>query len=119
MDEFPTLKTGAIAQHPASRSQEHRTCVLRFIDGTEQRFRERASALRKWVIRLDLLDEEEAARLEEFFHAQQGRLGRFAFTDPWTGVRYPDCSFEDDTLALQYQGFMRTGARLVVRENRG
>lgn len=119
MNEFPKLKTGAIAQHPAGRGFEYRTCVLRFVDGSEQRFRERGEGLRKWIIRLDLLDEEETRDLEQFFQMQQGRLGRFAFTDPWSGVKYPDCSFEEDTLTLVHRGFMKAGARLVVRQNRG
>jgi hypothetical protein len=93
--------------------------VLRFVDGTEQRFRERATALKRWIIRLDLLDEEEAARLEEFFKAQRGRGGSFAFTDPWDGVRYPDCSFEGDVLEVRHRGPMRAETRLVVRQNRG
>lgn len=119
MSEFPRLKTGAVLQHPAGWSHEPQTCVLRFVDGTEQRFRERREALRKWIIRLDLLDEEEAKRLEEFFASQRGRSGSFAFTDPWDGTRYPHCSFEGDVLEVRREDFMRAGASLIVRQDRG
>lgn len=119
MSEFPKLKTGAVLQHPAEWGHEPQTYVVRFVDGTEQRFRERGSPLRKWIIRLDLLDEEEARRVEQFFEAQQGRCGSFAFTDPWDGQQYPDCSFEQDVLEIRFADHMRAETALVVRQNRG
>jgi hypothetical protein len=70
------------------------------------------------VIRLDLLDEGELARLEEFFQSQQGRLGQFSFTDPWDDMVYPDCSLESDVIELNFEDLMRGRAMVVVRENR-
>jgi hypothetical protein len=119
MSDFPILKTGAVLQYPATRAIQHSTCVLRFLDGSEQRFREYPSAIRKWAVRLDLLDECEMGRLEDFFQTQQGRLGSFSFTDPWDGTVYPSCSLEDDSIALEFEGLMRGRTTLTVRENRG
>ncbi|MCC7176603.1 MAG: DUF2460 domain-containing protein [Bryobacterales bacterium] len=118
MSTFPLLKTGAVAQYPAGRALEYSTSVLHFVDGREQRFREWAGATRRWVIRLELLDEGELAALEAFHAARQGRLGTFSFTDPWDGTTYPDCSLETDSFALEYQDLMRGRAKLVVRANR-
>jgi hypothetical protein len=118
MSAFPSLKTGAVLQYPATRGIQHSTCVLRFVDGSEQRFREYPTPMRKWAIRLDLLDEGEMARLEEFFQSQQGRLGNFSFTDPWDNSVHSNCSLESDSLALNYQDIMRGRTALVVRENR-
>lgn len=117
MSAFPTLKTGAVMQYPASRSVECATQVFRFVDGSEQRFRERLAA-KRWVIRLERLDEEELQRLEEFFGAVQGRAGSFSFVDPWDDVTYDDCSLEGDELAVELSGEMRGQTVLVVRENR-
>ena len=37
---FPTLKTGAVMQYPGKRILQFSTDVVRFLDGTEQRYRE-------------------------------------------------------------------------------
>jgi hypothetical protein len=118
MSAFPLLKTGAVLQYPASQSSSHSTCVLRFVDGSEQRFREQAQPLRKWTIRLELLDETEVATLEGFFQSQLGRLGDFAFTDPWDGTIYPSCSLEEDSITMMFEDPMRGKVTVVVRENR-
>lgn len=119
MASFPVLKTGAIVQYPVTRTLEHSTQVLRFVDGSEQRFRDFTSPLRRWVIRLDLLDEEELAQIEDFFLSAQGRLGSFTFTDPWDGTVYSDCSLESDTGRFGLYGPGRAEATLVIKENRG
>ena len=115
--KLPVLKTGAVAQYPAERRLEYRTEVVRFADGSEQRYRE-AGALRRWVIRLDLLNEAEMAALAEFFEANQGAVGSFEFIDPWSGTAYPDCSVEGDALELEWVSEGRGRGEVVIRENR-
>jgi len=119
MSEFPRLKTGAVLQYPAERQVGYATQVFRFIDGSEQRCRERGGPRHRWIIRLDQLDESELASIEEFFAAQQGRSGEFAFTDPWDGQQYPSCSIEQDELTLSFLEANRGQTVLVIRENRG
>ncbi len=114
---FPKLKTGVVAQYPCVRRAEYGTEVLRFVDGSEQRYRKRGRG-RRWVIRLQLLDETELARVEEFFAAQQGRFGSFAFEDPWDGTVYADCSFAEDELGMELAGEGRGRVAVVIRENR-
>jgi hypothetical protein len=118
MGAFPKLKTGAVMQYPASRSVEYATQVYRFVDGSEQRYRERGAGARRWEIRLERLDEEELQSLQEFFGSVEGRAGSFAFTDPWDGVTYEDCSLENDEMMVEVSGEMRGQTVLVVRENR-
>jgi len=118
MGEFPRLKTGAVTQYPASRSVEYATAVYRFVDGSEQRCRERGAAVRRWVIRLERLDEAELQSLQEFFGSVQGRTGSFSFVDPWDDVTYEDCSLEGDEMAVEVSGEMRGQTVVVVRENR-
>ncbi len=118
MANFPALKTGAIAQYPALKRMEHPNLVLEFLDGAGQRYRESAGPLRRWLIHLDQLDEYEMARLSAFFEEQQGRAGTFAFTDPWNGQIYPDCSFESDALELASIAEMHGRTSVMVKANR-
>ncbi len=112
MGEFPVLKTGAVMQYPADYRISFSTHVVRFLDGGEQRCREYSGALRRWVVRLDLLDDEER------FESQQGALGEFSLTDPWDGTVYPSCSLEDGEEAWELVGENRNRTTLVIRENR-
>lgn len=118
MADFPLLKSGAVAQYPSEKIQEHATAVYRLMEGNEQRFPLSAGRLRRWVIRLELLDEEELVRLEEFFLQQGGAAGSFSFFDPWDEVEHIDCSFEDDDFEAVFAGVGNAGTGLIVRENR-
>ncbi len=118
MASFPTLKTGAVAQYPSDRTRQFSTQVLRFLDGGEQRFAGFGAPLKRWLIRLELLDETELAGLEDFFVEQGGQAGTFTFTDPWDGTVYANCSFEGDTMTADYRGPSDGTASVVVKENR-
>ena len=118
MATFPVLQTGAVAQYPATRSARFANQAVRFVDGREQRYRDSGSALHRWEIALDLLDEGELAAVEEFFRAVSGRYETFAFTDPWDEVEYPNCGLESDDFGLVVQGEKRGGTVLVVAERR-
>jgi hypothetical protein len=118
MSDFPQLKTGAVMQYPASKTVRYAARVVRFLDGAEQRYREYGTAMRRWAVRLDLLDEEELSRLQQFFTEVQGQAGEFSFQDPWDGTVYSNCSLENDELTIELAGEMRGSTLLVVRENR-
>jgi phage-related protein len=115
---FPALKTGAVAQYPSDRARRYSTRVLRFLDGGEQRFAGFGAPLKRWLIRLELLDEAELAGLEDFFVEQGGQSGTFTFTDPWDGTVHTNCSFEGDTMTADYRGRGDGAASVVVKENR-
>jgi len=115
---FPTLKTGAVMQYPATKSLRFNTDIIRFLDGTEQRYRDSPSAQHQWVIRLDLLDDAELATLDDFCISNQGRFGAFSFTDPWDGTVYPSCSFAADKFGFQLKAEMQGNMTVTVCENR-
>ncbi len=117
MNEFPALKTRAAVQYPLRSVLSFSTRTLRFLGGGEQRFRQRRAGGRKWLIRLELLDEWEAARVLEFFEAHQGRAGEFAFADPNDGRRYENCSFGQDECEVIVDGESRVSMTLVIKEN--
>ena len=118
MPSFPSLKTNAVAQYPATKVLRFQNHTVRFMDGTEQRYRDCTSVIRRWEIRLDQLDEGEMAALDEFFAASEGAFGSFTFTDPWDGQLYPNCSFVD-ALDLTSIAEMSGTTSLTVTENRG
>ncbi len=118
MSTFPTLKTGAISQYPTARELHRPTTVLQFVDGTEQRYRESAKTVRRWVVQLDDLDEAELGAIEALFEEAQGRSGSFSFRDPADGTVYEDCSFEDDDFIAEWRGEGRCRTEVVITENR-
>jgi hypothetical protein len=115
---FPALKTGAVAQYPSQRSTRFSTALYEFVDGSEQRFPLFGSPLRRWEVRLELLDELELFRLEQFFVEHAGAGGHFSFVDPWDGIDYPDCSFESDEVELIFAGAGNGQTTIVIQENR-
>jgi len=118
MASFPTLKTGAIAQYPLTTQVQFATNVVSFMDGSEQRFPAFSSLLRRWTIRLDLLDETELNATLEFFRAQSGVAGVFSFTDPADGTVYPSCRFASDAIQTSMDAAGRCAAAIVVQQNR-
>src|SRR5581483_10518443 len=98
MTMFPVLKTSAVAQYPFSSGTSFSTEVLRFVDGSEQRYSNYGQPVRRWAIHLDLLDEGELSAMRQFFRSQAGMVGRFAFIDPVTGTQYGNCSFDQGNL---------------------
>src|SRR5262245_2510199 len=118
MADFPALKSGAVAQYPSDRGRVFSTGVARFVDGSEPRFPKYGAALRRWTIRLSLLDEAELHTLERFVRDQAGRSGVFSFTDPWDDTEYPNCSFDRDDFEQMLDGWSRGSAEVVIVENR-
>ena len=115
---FPKLKTSAVAQYPATKTVAFQNCILRFVDGTEQRYRGSAGPLRRWKVRLNELDEGELAAIDGFFWSNQGRLGDFTFTDPWDGTNHLNCSLDEDELEMTSLGEMRGKTDLTIVETR-
>ncbi len=119
MATFPALKTGAVAQYPASKAFQYQNQILRFVDGNEQRYRDSSGPLRRWTIRLDFLDATELAAIEYFFLNNQGSFASFAFVDPWDNTTYPSCSVAGDTLPVSATDEVRNLTSLTIVENRG
>jgi hypothetical protein len=115
MATFPRLKTGALAQYPLRSARQFRTSVVRFLDGTEQRWRNDSKEQIRWVVRLDLLDEAEARTVREFFLAHAGQADTFTFEDPVTGEIHPHCRFASDTCEVLQRGEQNYQVVLPIR----
>ena len=118
MSNFPTLKTGAVLQYPAQKGIQFSTAIVRYLDGSEQRFATYQTPLHRWMIRLDMLDESELHELREFFRTQNGAAGTFVFTDPWDGTQYSSCSIEEDEMTDTEADVSNGQTSLTIRENR-
>lgn len=118
MSDFPILKTGAVLQYPAEKETSFATQVVRFVDGSEQRFRSYQSPIHRWTIQLELLDQSELQSLGTFFRTQAGAAESFAFTDPWDGTKYTNCTLESSEAVLQLFDEVNGKTSLIVRENR-
>lgn len=114
MTEFPRLKTGALAQDGLECGHRTRTRVMRYVDGSEQAVKIQRGR-KRWMVRLERLDEGELAAMVEFVGAVRGGAGTFAFTDPRTGVRYEKCRIEgaEFEVGLEALGDGRTELRIV------
>jgi len=118
MNTFPTLNTGAVVQYPTKSAVSFSTQVLQFVDGSEQRFPGYAASLRQWTVQLDQLNEDEMSQLYDFFTNLTGPAGSFSFTDPSTGIVYPDCSFGEDEFSMEVLPGDVGKTTFTIQENR-
>jgi phage-related protein len=114
MASFPTLRTGAVAQYPLDRSVQFQTQSVRFMDGSQQRFRLYGAGLRRWKIRLDLLDERELAAVAAFLERQGTAI--FPFTDPVTGDQVASCVISGQSYEAGTADEMKANATVEIEE---
>ena len=69
---FPTLTSGAVAQYGSPIGYVRPAQIIRFVDGTDQRFLASSRALRRWFIDLRQLNQSEISAIEVFFSAMGG-----------------------------------------------
>jgi hypothetical protein len=117
-ESFPRLKRGALAQYPIAQELMRPVETVRFLDMGRQAYLDGRDSLRRWRLRLNLLDESELAAVIEFFVAMRGSLGRFEFEDPATGEVVANCRFDDDELTLSLSGEFNGQTVLTVRDSR-
>ena len=119
MTTFPVLGTGAVMQYPAPLITGQGVGVIRFLDGSDQRYLTQGKSFRTWKVDLSLLNEDELAAVESFFDAQSGDYGVFAFADPFSGVSVPNCRFAHPSLQTAYDDVDTGATTLWVIETNG
>lgn len=117
MATFPVLSTGAVGQYPMARGVSYNVEVIRFMDGSDQRYLTRGKPLRRWLIKLDQLTEAELGRLEQFFDSAQGNFESFDFPDPFSGTPIPNCRIANPYLLTEYVAAGSGSAALMVEES--
>ena len=116
MNTFPTLKTGAVFQHPSARATSFSTDVVQFVDGSEQRFAEFSTPLHQWTVNYNALDEGELQALRNFIRQVEGSVEPFSFTDPWTGTTFPTCTLVGERFSDSLQAPSSSKSQLVISE---
>ena len=114
MATFPVLKTGAVAQYPLDYGVRYQTQAVRFMDGSQQKFRLCGVGLRRWTLKLDLLGEDELAAVIAF--VEQQCSASFAFTDPATGAVAATCVISGEQLDVTLKGEMKGQTTIVIEE---
>ncbi len=119
MAPFPLLSTGAVTQYSLPLVSGQGVQVIRFLDGSDQRFLTQSRLLRRWEIRLALLNEDELQQLELFFAAQQGQYSTFTFPDPISGTQVNNCRLGSSGFVTQYSGVDQGSTSFWVVETNG
>ncbi len=119
MADFPLLSSGAVTQYPSGLTSAHNVKVIRFLDGSDQRYLMQKGILRQWQIRLDLLNETEIQQIEAFFTDIQGDYGLFTFPDPFSGTMVPLCRLGAPGLVSEYLGVDNGATSFWVIETYG
>ena len=117
--QFPRLTSGAVIQYGSPIGFVWPAQVIRFIDGTDQRFLACGQVFRRWLINLRLLNESEIAALEAFFSGMGGEYSTFTFTDPISGMSVPNCRIGAPELITEYQGIDIAATSMWVVESNG
>jgi hypothetical protein len=116
MDRFPKLSTGAVAQYPAARTRRFSTQVIRFADGSEQRFPVWKAPITAWRIELNKLTTDELLAIRQFFRSQSASHGRFEFQDPFDEQVHQNCFIREDELAQIWQDHFSTACALWIEK---
>ena len=119
MAQFPVLSTGAVTQYPTPLTSGQAVGVIRFVDGTDQRYLTQPQILRQWQIQLELLNDGEIGGLEAFFIEMNGAYGLFTFPDPFSGANVPNCRFATDGMETINSGVNASATSLWVIETYG
>jgi len=116
MPEFPKLSSGATVQYPLRRVFFRSVRTLTFLDGCEQRFAA-IRPIRRWMVNLALLTEDEAARVDEFVRQYFDTLEPFEFVDPVDGRSYSRCVLEGEENLFRAEGDSRLMTALLIAED--
>lgn len=94
MANFPTLSSGQVAKHPATRIRSASTKVLSFADDTEQRWKQRAP-LARFTLTYRRLKQADMITLRNFFDSMKGEYDS-TFSITLDGTTYNNCAFDQD-----------------------
>lgn len=103
-----------MAQYPFERRQRFATESVRFLDGSQQRYRLLGACLRRWVIALNTLDEQELGAVIDFVEVQGDSA--FAFVDPVSGDTAPRCAIAAEEFEAVLNAELRGKTSLVIEE---
>lgn len=98
MADFPALSSGQSLMYPVRRIHTRQTVVHRFLNDSEQRYRDRVR-LEYFVLSFTGLNPSDLGTIEAFFDEMKGPLDS-TWSVEVSGVTYNNCSFDSDTFAV-------------------
>jgi hypothetical protein len=119
MATFPRLNTGAVSQYPTTLTVGQGVAIIRFIDGSDQRFLNQGRQYRRWKVDLTLLNDQEIHQLEQFFVSQQGEYSAFVFPDPISGTDVLNCRIGEPELGTVCTGTDVNSSTMWIIETNG
>ena len=84
------------------------------MDGSRQRYRLYGSGLRRWTLKLNLLDEQELGTVISFIEQQGSAV--FAFTDPLTGETASNCVISGNKFDATMKNELNGQATVTIEE---
>lgn len=97
LSDFPVLSSGARMQRPYTRGKTFDTASVR-TEGSRYAYARRTASLQTWTAGGAMITDAEAAAIWSMFQLACGQWRSFGFTDPDSGIRYPNCRFASDSL---------------------
>lgn len=98
MAAFPTIRSGAAALYPVTRSREYVTRVVQFADDSEQRWRVRP-ALARFTLEFTDINGYDLSEILAFWRSTKGR-----FDTTWQitidGQTYQNMAFDSDDFSF-------------------
>lgn len=119
MATFPLLNTGAVTQYPMTIGNGQAVQVVRFLDGSEQRFLNQGRQFRRWQINLTQLSEREMFAIEDFFEQQSGSYSLFSFPDPYTQRDVLNCRLGNADFEMELSNINSAATSFWVIETNG
>jgi len=116
---FPVLSSGAVSQYPTESYRSRSVSVIRFLDGSDQRFLRTGRSLRRWRVDLSLLTDLEVSALQAFFSAQKGMFSSFTFTDPTTKKEVLNCRVANSQMIADYVSGNSNATLFWIMETNG
>ncbi len=119
MAAFPILSSGAISQYPTESYSSRSVGIIRFLDGSDQRFLRTGRRLRRWRVELSLLTDSEISALQAFFSAQKGMFSSFTFTDPASKAQVSNCRVGNSEMIAEYVSGNANSTSFWIMETNG
>lgn len=115
---FPALRTGVYTQFPYVSSRRFDVTVEKMESGVRYSSYNDAVAFASWELHYSAVSDAEALALRTFFLLVGGSYDVIQFTDLDTGIVYPNCRFNQDTLEVTATGPNQNSFRLLIEEFR-
>jgi len=116
MPNLPSLQTGSTVQYPFVTSLKYSTEIIRFVDGSEQRFSQSGNVHRAWNVEFRDLTPSETEAIAAFVEDSTSTNQEFAFHDPVTGEVHSHCRLAAERVPVQHAGEKRSNLWLTIKE---